>query len=184
MPVKAFAQAKARLAPHLGVAARADLARRMGAQVLAAAAPLPTWVVCDDEEVAAWALSHGASVSWQAGVGLDDAVRAAVADRAAAGIRRVVVAHADLPLAEDLARLAIAPGEVIFVPDRREDGTNVAVVPAHLDFPFAYGPGSFTRHCAIATRMGLDLRVIRDDSLAWDVDVPDDLAVLADRPPR
>ncbi|MBO0893955.1 MAG: hypothetical protein J2O39_06235, partial [Acidimicrobiales bacterium] len=47
VPVKAFAHAKLRLAPALPPPEREALARRMGERVLAAAAPLPTAVVCD-----------------------------------------------------------------------------------------------------------------------------------------
>ena len=61
------------------------------------------------------------------------------------------------------------------VPDRREDGTNVACVPARTGFRFAYGPGSFARHQAEAARLRLPLRVVREPRLAWDVDVPADL---------
>jgi 2-phospho-L-lactate guanylyltransferase len=88
----------------------------------------------------------------------------------------VVVAHADLPQAAGLADLAGEPGDpVTLVPDRADDGTNVAVVPAAAGFRFAYGPGSFGRHVAEARRLGLGPRVVRRADLAWDVDEPDDL---------
>src|SRR5688572_6668088 len=64
VPVKAFGAAKGRLAPALDAGSRAALAERMATRVLAAAAPLPAVVVCDDEGVAAWARACGASVVW------------------------------------------------------------------------------------------------------------------------
>ena len=64
---------------------------------------------------------------------------------------------------------------VTLVPDRANDGTNVACVPADAGFRFAYGPGSFARHRAEARRLDLPLRVVREPSLGWDVDVPADL---------
>jgi 2-phospho-L-lactate guanylyltransferase len=67
------------------------------------------------------------------------------------------------------------PG-VTLVPDRRLDGTNVLAVPTEVGFGFAYGPGSFTRHRAEAQACGLPARIVRDDRLAWDVDLPADLA--------
>jgi len=86
------------------------------------------------------------------------------------------VAHADLPQATGLAELAGTPGDpVTLVPDRDDDGTNVAVVPASAGFRFAYGPGSFARHSEEARRLGLGPRVLRRADLAWDVDEPDDL---------
>jgi 2-phospho-L-lactate/phosphoenolpyruvate guanylyltransferase len=108
-----------------------------------------------------------------------------VAQLAAAGVRRVVVAHGDLPYAEGLAR--IAPGEgIVLVPDRRHDGTNVAVVPSEIGFRFSYGPGSFDRHLEEARRLGAAVEVLDDPLLAFDVDWPDDLDALvnAKREPR
>ena len=62
VPVKAFRLAKVRLAPALSATERDDLARRMAEQVVGAAAPLPVAVVCDDDDVRAWAEAHGARV--------------------------------------------------------------------------------------------------------------------------
>ncbi len=174
VPVKAFSRAKLRLAAALAPSERQALVRSMAAQVLAAARPLPVAVVCDDDSVAAWAREHGAEVVWTPGLGLNGAVEAGVEWLSARGVRRVVVAHADLPLARELASIASGPG-VTLVPDRREDGTNVAVVPAGAGFRFAYGAGSFRRHCDEAARLELPVRVVREPSLSWDVDVPADL---------
>jgi 2-phospho-L-lactate guanylyltransferase len=174
VPVKAFAEAKARLAPALTQPEREALARRMAAHVVSAAAPLPVAVVCDDAVVRAWAESVGAQVVWRPGRGLNAAVQDGVEALAREGFDRVVVAHADLPLATSLAWVADGDG-VTLIPDRRDDGTNAACVPATAGFRFAYGPGSFVRHIAEARRLGLSLRVVRDAALGWDVDVPDDL---------
>lgn len=188
VPVKAFGQAKARLAPALPPGPRAELAREMGRRVLAAAAPLPVAVVCDDHEVAMWASSLGALVIWQPGRGLNPAVEAGVACLAAAGAARVTVAHADLPLATHLGRLGEGGGAaevedrlgatVVLVPDRRLEGTNVASVPTGARFCFSYGPGSFRRHWLEGLRRGLAVEVLREPLLAWDVDIPDDLSAL------
>jgi 2-phospho-L-lactate guanylyltransferase len=175
VPVKAFAAAKLRLAGVLEPAERAALARRMAGVVVAAAAPLPAVVVCDDEAVAAWAEEAGADVVWCPGRGLNGAVADGVAALARDGVERAVVAHADLPLATSLGWLAEFPG-VTLVPDRRRDGTNVAVVPTDSGFTFAYGGGSFARHRAEAARLGLPARLVSDPFLAWDVDLPADLA--------
>lgn len=177
VPVKAFDAAKRRLAPALGPADRRRLSQAMAAHVLAAAMPLGVTVVCDDVEVEAWARAHGADVVWTPGQGLNGAVEAGVSYLAARGVTTVVVAHADLPLAGPLGNVADFEG-ITLVPDRRGDGTNVAAVPARAGFRFSYGPRSFARHQAEARRLGLPLRVLRDPSLAHDVDVPADLAAL------
>ncbi len=178
VPVKAFSRAKLRLAPALDAPTRAELARRMASHVVAVAAPLPVSVVCDDAEVAAWAITHGAAVVWAPGRGLDGAVGQGVAQLAGLGFNQVIVAHADLPLARSLDDLAMGVG-VTLVPDRHDDGTNVAVVPSNAGFRFAYGPGSFARHQREAERLGLAVHVRQAPELAWDVDVPSDLILPA-----
>jgi 2-phospho-L-lactate guanylyltransferase len=175
VPVKAFRAAKVRLAGALDPPARAALARELAGVVVAAAAPLPAVVVCDDDEVRDWATGVGAEVVWCPGRGLNGAVADGVAALRDRGVGTAVVAHADLPLATSLAWVADAPG-VSVVPDRRHDGTNVIAVPTGAGFRFAYGRGSFARHRAEATRLGLPLRVIDDPALGWDVDLPTDLA--------
>ncbi len=175
VPVKAFADAKRRLRGALSDDERQALVRRMAAQVVRAAAPLPVAVVCDDTEVAAWARDHGALVVWEPGRGLNGAVEAGVARLADMGVRTVVVAHGDLPRARGLASLG-DPARVTLVPDRHGDGTNVVALPARCGFRFSYGPGSFARHRAECTRLGIPFRVLRRPALAFDVDWPSDLA--------
>lgn len=174
VPVKAFADAKVRLADVLAPAEREALARTMAEGVLRAAHPLPVTVVCDDEGVADWARAHDATVVWTPGQGLNGAVQAGVAALGETGVRQVIVAHADLPFAADVTSLAWFAG-VTLVPDRHDDGTNVACVPVASGFTFAYGPGSFARHRAEARRLGFALRILRDPALGWDVDNPVDL---------
>jgi 2-phospho-L-lactate/phosphoenolpyruvate guanylyltransferase len=181
VPIKAFTRAKLRLAPALDAGARALLAEQMAGRVLAAAAPLPVTVVCDDGAVADWAVARGAAVVWTPGLGLNGAVQAGADALAAAGHLRVVVAHADLPLAEGFGRVTGGDG-VVVVPDRHDDGTNVLTVPAGAGFTFAYGPGSFRRHLAEADRLGLGVEVRRIPELMWDVDLPADLLLPAPDP--
>ncbi len=204
IPVKAFARAKTRLAASLDPAQRAQLARSMATAVVRAAAPLPVTVVCDDDDVAAWATSMGASVEMTPGVGLNGAVSEAIDRLRARGVRRAVVAHGDLPFARSFDRFVSAPDrhqapdrykapdrheapdetlddvaddEVVIVPDRRRSGTNVLSVPTDSGFRFAYGTGSLELHVAEAARLGLVTTVLSLDDLGWDVDEPEDLVV-------
>jgi 2-phospho-L-lactate/phosphoenolpyruvate guanylyltransferase len=175
VPVKAFSAAKVRLAGALDPGERAALARRMAEVVIAAASPLPVVVVCDDDEVRSWAEGAGAGVVWCPGRGLNGAVADGVAALRDDGVDVAVVAHADLPLATRLGWVAEFPG-VTLIPDRRLDGTNVVAVPTGAGFGFSYGAGSFARHRAEAARLGLVARIVNDPFLAWDVDLPADLA--------
>ena len=176
VPVKSFTSAKARLAPALGAADRAELARSMATTVVEAARPLPVHVACDDPVVAAWAESCGASVVWTPALGLNGAVAEALGRVAAGGADHITVAHADLPLVTDLRWPSRFAG-ITLVPDRHRDGTNVISLPAGCGFRVAYGPGSFTRHVVEARTCGVPLRVVWRDDVAWDIDVPADLDV-------
>jgi 2-phospho-L-lactate guanylyltransferase len=175
VPVKSFARAKLRLAGVLEPAERAELARQLAAGVLAAAGSVPCFVACDDDGVAAWAAERGAGVLWTPGLGLSGAVTEGVRRLAEGGVGHVVVAHSDLPFAAGLDDFG-QEGEVTLAPDRRLQGTNVLSLPTHSGFVFAYGLGSFRRHREEAARIGLSCRVVHDWRLAWDVDVPADLA--------
>lgn len=177
IPMKAFADAKGRLAGAVDADGRADLARTMASTVVAAAAPLPVTVVCDDDGVDAWARSVGAAVIRVHGPGLNRAVEAGVAALAADGVPQVVIAHADLPRATRLDHCAATQG-ITLVPDRNLDGTPVLSVPTDAGFRFAYGPGSYAAHVAEAERLGLPWRSLHDPDLAFDVDDPADLEGL------
>ncbi|MDQ2726281.1 MAG: 2-phospho-L-lactate guanylyltransferase [Actinomycetota bacterium] len=177
VPVKAFSQAKLRLAPALSPERRAELARTMAERVLHSAGDLPAAVVCDDRGVAAWARNLGALVIWEPGRGLNGAVAAGVALLAGAGVEQVVVAAGDLPLADDLRWVTEFDG-ITIVPDRVHDGTNVIAVPTSKPFGFSYGPGSFSRHLAEARTLDVAIRVVDASPLSWDVDLPADLEFL------
>lgn len=177
VPVKSFDLAKGRLAESLSAEERSRLAKRMAAGVVAAAAPLPVWVVCNSHEVAGWAMDADARVIWRAETGLNRSVTAAVAFLARLGLARAIIAHGDLPLARDLRWVGDFDG-VTIVPDRRGEGTNVMAVPTTAGFVFAYGTNSAPKHRAEAERLSLPVRMSADDELGWDVDTPEDLDVF------
>ncbi len=179
IPVKAFGAAKARLAPVLPPDQRRRLARWMADRVVAAVQPLPTFVACDDDEVASWAESCGAHVLWGPGLGLNGAVDEGVATIRGKGVEYVVIAHGDLPLPSALAVLATPPlaraDHVVLVPDRWRDGTNVVGRPTALDLAASYGGGSFHRHLAAALRIAGAVTVRVDAELSLDLDTLHDL---------
>ncbi|MBV9660650.1 MAG: 2-phospho-L-lactate guanylyltransferase [Acidimicrobiales bacterium] len=178
IPVKAFARAKLRLAPALSPDRRQELARAMATRVVRSAGRLGVWVVCDDREVADWARQLDAGVIWAPGRGLNGAVQEGVSRLAEEGVDLVAVAAGDLPLATDLGWVTEFPG-ITLVPDRRHDGTNVIAVPSRLGFTFSYGPGSFARHLGQSRALRVPVRVVHSSPLAWDVDVPEDLAAVS-----
>jgi 2-phospho-L-lactate guanylyltransferase len=188
IPVRSFARGKARLAEVLDEDARSTLARTMAERVVEAANGRPTVIVSSAPEVRTWATTRGLDVLDDPG-SLDGA---AIAGRAWARDRdlaRYAIVHADLPHATSLDAV-IGDGAhrvAVIVPDHRDDGTPVLALPTAIEYTFAYGPDSAARHIAEAERCGLTVRVVHDPDLAFDVDVPADLARLAPSeltPPR
>lgn len=175
IPVKAFAAGKSRLRSALDDDAREDLSERLARAVVESCRELHAHVVCDDDGVAAWAAAAGASVIHVDGPGLNRAVRHGVAELAAAGFQRVLIAHADIADPTGLAALAALDG-IVLVPDLDLAGTNVLVTPTDFGFSFSYGENSFARHLSEAERSGLPIHVVADAGLGLDLDDPDDLA--------
>jgi 2-phospho-L-lactate/phosphoenolpyruvate guanylyltransferase len=184
VPIRSFVGAKARLAGHLDEHARAAALRQMADRVVDAASPMKVLVVTSASEVRAWASERGVEVVDDPG-SLDGAATVGTRHLLTAGHVRAVIAHADLPRAQSLAPLATDAGDpvVALVPCHRDDGTNVLSVPTGLGFRFAYGPGSFHRHLAEASRLGVEARIVRAPDLVVDVDVPDDLRYLRSSSP-
>jgi 2-phospho-L-lactate/phosphoenolpyruvate guanylyltransferase len=180
IPIRAFALGKARLADELDASERAALGRRLAGQVVEAASEFVVSVVSSDRDVRAWASERGIAAIDDPG-SLDGAARAGREWVAARGCSRVVVAHADLPFARSFAAVARDGAQpiAVLVPCHRDDGTPVLSVPVDAPFEFRYGPGSFRLHVTEARRVGLAVRVVRDPTLAFDIDLPDDLARLA-----
>jgi 2-phospho-L-lactate guanylyltransferase len=178
--LRSFALGKVRLAQALDDDARRELSRTMAERVVSAAGARPVVIVSSAPEVNAWARALGVAQIPDPGTldGAAGAGRAWVRDR---GLVRVVVMHADLPLATSLDGIADdadAPIAVL-VPDHHHDGNPVLAIPAAVDFSFAYGPDSCARHAAEARRLGLEVRIVEDHALGFDVDDESDLDALA-----
>ena len=177
LPVKSFGRAKSRTA--LEDEERAALAEQMLAAVLRALAEAGLEVVLVTREPRAIALAAGATV-------VDDPHEAGHNAAAVLGIRaaradRVLLVPGDCPLldAAELERLLAEAGPgVTIVPDRHGTGTNALVLqPADVMEP-SFGPGSCARHAALARGAGAPVRIVGVPSLAFDVDTPEDVALL------
>jgi 2-phospho-L-lactate guanylyltransferase len=139
-------------------------------------------VVTSAPEVVAFANDHGCEVLDDPG-SLDAAAAAGRAWAAERKLARCAIVHADLPFARSFDAILIGAdaGEVVIVPDQRDDGTPAISLPTNVPFAFAYGPGSAALHAEAARRAGLTVRVVHDDELGFDVDLADDLAALESR---
>ena len=181
VPLRSFARGKARLADALDDDTRRAFTRTMADRVVAAAGGRPTVIVSSAADVVDWARASGLAQIDDPGT-LDGAARAGRDWVRARNLARVVVMHADLPLASTLDGIADDAGApiAVLVPDHHDDGNPVLAIPSAADFAFAYGPGSCARHVAEAERCGLRVRLVRDRALGFDVDDAADLAALAD----
>lgn len=99
------------------------------------------------------------------------------------GAERVAVLPIDCPLfdpAELDAQLGRTPRSSI-VPDRHRTGTNALILTPPDAFTPAFGPDSCARHVARARAAGVGFTIATIDSLAFDLDTPEDLTELRDR---
>jgi 2-phospho-L-lactate guanylyltransferase len=186
IPVKRFEHAKQRLAAAVPPGPRAALAEAMLHDVLAsvgeAARVEETIVVTADPAVARTARSLGAGVlDREEDGGHSEDASAGVAEAMTRGVERVVLLPADCPLldaAELDAHLAEAAGSALVIPDRHGTGTNGLILSPPDAIEPAFGPDSCARHLDRARAAGCSCEVERIDSLALDLDTPEDLAQL------
>lgn len=176
IPVKAFGLGKSRLEPILDASTRQQLSQALVERTLrltGAISDKPT-VVTGDDEVAEVAMALGADIHPDPGSGLSDAVSSAVGRRRDTWL----VVHADLPLldGDDIAVLANLASDGVIVPS--PDGGTPIIGGTDLDFPFAYGVGSFHRHL----RSMPDATVVTTLGPSLDLDSPADLTAALTHP--
>jgi 2-phospho-L-lactate guanylyltransferase len=100
-----------------------------------------------------------------------------------AGAERVVMLPTDCPLldpAELDRHLGQSPRSILIVPDEQGSGTNALVICPPDAFVPAFGPDSCARHVARARASGTSFSLERIDSLALDLDTPEDMSALRD----
>lgn len=170
IPLKPAAGRKQRLAGALPLPDRIRLTEEWLANVVVAARMVGNVVILSDQAMS------GTMAGWRrdCGRGLNAELDAAyVALRSSA----VAIVLADLPLvtADDLRALTMAAETAgcAIAPDRHGTGTNAIALADGRPFRFAFGPGSFTLHCA-ATRHRA--AVVRRAGLGLDIDTPADWA--------
>jgi 2-phospho-L-lactate guanylyltransferase len=176
VPVKGLDGAKTRLAPLLAEPERARLVVEMLDRVLAACreadAIARTLLVTPDPALR----RDGVDVLLDAGTGHADAVALALADPRAAGGALVVMADCPLVDADALESLARAARPLALVPSE-DGGVNALALHGANGFRPRFGVPAETM-MASARAAGLEPVVLQDPRLAFDVDVPADLARL------
>jgi 2-phospho-L-lactate guanylyltransferase len=182
IPVKPFVQAKTRLTPILSPGERGMLSYRLLQRTIGLARQVSEVVVISRDgaarraakEAGAWALVESESE-------LNPALRQAAGWVIARGSRTILILPGDLPLLtlSDLTALIEAGGTepaAVIAPSRRLDGTNALLLRPPGLIPFSFGPDSFNKHCQAARAAGIEPVIYHSDTLAFDLDLPQDLA--------
>jgi 2-phospho-L-lactate/phosphoenolpyruvate guanylyltransferase len=198
IPVKPLRDSKSRLTDILSADERADLTSHLLSRTLetlnGVSAIQRTLVVSRDPAVLKIARRHGVSTFGESdkqdlNLAITRAAHIAMAQQADA----VLIIPADLPFinVEDVEMMtaAMVPSNgqaangyyyqsraIIICPDHSNDGTNALLVCPPAGFTFQYGPGSFDRHLAEATRLGMGQRIVHAPGLKFDLDTEEDWA--------
>jgi 2-phospho-L-lactate guanylyltransferase len=190
IPVKPLLLGKSRLSIILPPVERALLNRRLLLHTLdtikGVAEIEQTLVISRDPTVLGIAQWSGARILLETGSPtLNRALTLATITARDGGASSILILPADLPLLspQDISALTglIQPSPVVVIaPDRRRQGTNALLVSPPGVIEYSYGPGSFQRHCDQARRVGVRLEIVDSPSLALDVDLPEDLALVKD----
>ena len=190
VPVKPLQRGKSRLAGVLTQEERLDLNRRLLAHTMDTLTAIPeiehVLVISRDQAALALARDYGARTVQEHGAPqLNIALTRATIVARTYATRGVLILPADLPLItpEDIQTLlarAVDPPVVVISPDRRRQGTNALLVCPAGVIEYAFGPGSFQRHCARARQAGAHLEICELPSLALDMDLPEDLELVSE----
>jgi 2-phospho-L-lactate guanylyltransferase len=188
VPIKPLRKGKSRLSSVLSEEERAELSRRMLVATVETLKKVRDidhiLVVSRDPEALAAARGAGARTLLENGhPEINGALTRAALVAGAYKARGVLIIPADLPLLDpDDIRRMVALGQsgpsVVIAPDRKREGTNGMLISPPDAISFDYGPGSFKRHCEKALAAGVALEVCEVDSIALDLDMPEDLEVL------
>ena len=189
LPAKTFSQGKTRLRSKLTDRARSELARALFQRSLQVSLQCPsvttTYVVTNGDDVAELARSATPPAQREVlrdpGPGsLANLMDWALHQAWLRGSQRALIIMADLPAVQSADLEAVCSAldacDCVLVPDRRGRSTNAFGL--HLPFPgrTAFGhESSLALHRGQARALGLRTRVLSNDRIAHDVDVPEDL---------
>jgi 2-phospho-L-lactate guanylyltransferase len=192
VPAKALDQAKGRLASLLSEEERRKLALAMLEDVVRALQAVPVidfiTVVSPDAEVLAKARELGAEgLEEPASVrGINQALAFGMESAVTEGAETLLIVLADVP--------AVTPADVESVLAELPNGKGVAICPSSARgtsilalrppdvIPFRFGQNSFAAHKREAMARGITATVARIDSVAHDIDEPEDLRELLAHP--
>ncbi len=187
LPIKSFEDAKQRLATGLSAGPRRALAEAMFSDVLTAlrrANSIDVFVVVSSARNAQRiAGGHGAEVIEDDAEGHSEAALLGIAHATEAGADRVLLVPGDCPVIDpgQLDELIAHPTNgrsALVIPDRHGTGTNALLLTPPDALTPSFGPDSCARHLELARDQGTAGEIVVVQSLALDIDTPEDLDLL------
>ena len=192
MPVKPLRRGKSRLADTLTEDERAKLNSHLLSHTLKTLKETPNvaevLVVSRDPKALTIARNHDARTIRENGAPhLNTALERATAVAKMYTTNGVLILPADLPLIsqKDIEKLITAANGgkrvVVITPDRHKNGTNALLISPAGIIDYDYGENSFERHCENARKAGARLEVCDLPSIELDLDLPEDLELVAEK---
>lgn len=188
IPIKRFTEAKTRLKGSVSAPGRAALARACSNHVLTTVLDCDLFsgvlVLTNDSAVEHWSRGLGALVLRDgAGKTLAQTVECGLVQIKAWGGDSAVMIMGDLPFlnAASLGMVVHKVGSTgcVIGPDRRREGTNVLGLGSLERTGVYFGePKSFSLHLQARVRESLPFEIVESPETGFDVDLPEDYAVL------
>ncbi len=187
IPAKPLVRAKSRLSTVLSAEKRYEFAQGILKQVLDVVTSLPevvgTMVISRDPKILSIAREFGAKTIQEGrNSTLNLALTRATVILKSWGVQAILVLPSDLPFVSskdihNLVNMGRSYNSVVIATDSAENGTNALLMRPPGIFPYCYGENSYQDHIRLAREAGIEPRTYYSDSLALDIDVPDDLVL-------
>ena len=186
VPVKSLRDGKRRLSGVLSELQRFRLNEFFLRRTLMVASSFPgldrTLVVSDADDVLPIVESAGARAIRMPASGLNEALATSCRTLFSECATSVLVLPVDLPLIQpnDLKEIAMlgVSHDMIICPDRHVSGTNALFLSKNVMPNFHFGADSFSLHQLEARRCGVTPKLLFNEHIEKDVDVPADLSIL------
>ena len=188
IPVKAFANAKSRLARYLMPNERVELARAFCLDLFATIAKVrgvdAVFVISNESCALEWAKQNGwVTLTESQQLSESASVDFACHSCESLGIKALLRIPTDVPLlrSEDVEQIFAAldgATSCVMIPSRDGTGTNALLRSPPRAFPSLFGKDSLARHREAAHAAGVAVKIIRNQRIELDVDEPGDLELL------
>lgn len=183
VPIKSLSLAKSSLKTRLNSEERKKLVMAMLFDVLMSAKRVRDvariCVLSPDEEILKFASDLGVWSIREPGLPLNLALEFAIGQAKTGGADSVLIIPGDVPLAttRDIEEIiSLADGDrVIVISPSKDMGTNALLLKPPDIISLKFGGESFPAHLKEALKSGAKVRIYYSESLAFDVDRPEDL---------